>query len=341
MIILAIESSCDEMGVAILKVEDGHFEVLANALYSQINIHAVTRGVVPEVAARKHVETALPIFRQALDQAHITLEDVDCIGVTYGPGLNGSLLIGIEMAKVIALATGKPLYAINHLKAHLQANLFDTTTGVIRDLAYPALGILVSGGHTELINMTGPNNFEVLGSTLDDAIGESFDKVAALLNLPYPGGPEVSKQALLGNAEAFPLPIAMKGSAGYNMSYSGLKTAVRQLVAQQKITDDPINDICASFQKAAIEQVIDRVMRILKDMTFKSMIVAGGVSANVYLRERLDTVGKEHDLPVFVPDFFLCTDNALMIAMATYIMQREGVDPIDWKSITSDPSAHF
>lgn len=341
MIILGIESSCDEMGVAILKVEDGRFEVLANALYSQIDIHAVTRGVVPEVAARKHVETALPIFKQALDQARITLQDIDCIGVTHGPGLNGSLLIGIAMAKVIALVTQKPLYAINHLKAHLQANLFDTAKGVIRDIPYPTLGILVSGGHTELISMTGPTEFEVLGSTLDDAIGESFDKVAALLGLPYPGGPEVSKRALQGNSDAFPLPVAMKGNAGYNMSYSGLKTAVRQLVAQQKLTDQVINDICASFQKAAVEQIIDRVKRLLHDKTFKSIVVAGGVSANQYLRERLDVIGKEHDTPLFVPDFFLCTDNALMIAMATYTAQQEGSAPTDWKSITSDPSAHF
>ncbi len=341
--ILAIESSCDETGVAILEVTQGSFRVRANALNSQIAIHQKTHGVVPEVAARRHVEVIHHLVREALSEAQITLDEITHIGVTHGPGLNGSLLIGIEAAKVLAYATRKPLIPINHLTAHIQANFFDRATNKVVDIAYPAIALLVSGGHTELVLIEGPTQFRLLGQTLDDAVGESFDKVAALLGLPYPGGPQVAKRALEGNAEAFAFPIAMKQSDTLNFSYSGLKTAVRQAVEGKDRTEQLIADVCASFQKAAIGQLVMKVEKALKQYHAKTLCVAGGVSANMYLREQL----QKHfggAVTIKVPDFDLCTDNALMIAMATYLQIVHGDSkPSEhaWHLVTSDPALNI
>ena len=339
--ILAIESSCDEAGVTILQVEkDGNFKILANLLHSQIDIHKVTKGVVPEVAARQHVLTLPPLLEQAFSQANLSYNDIDLYAVTYGPGLNGSLLIGIEAAKTLSYISGKPLIGVNHLQAHLHANLFDLDTLQIKEMEYPTLGLLVSGGHTELILMKDAVTFEKVGQTLDDAVGESFDKVASVLGLEYPGGPQIAKQAAKGDENAYDLPIAMKGSDKLDFSYSGLKTAVRQLVEKEGVSEEVVQNVSASFQKAAIGQLIDRTKKAIKKHTPKALIVAGGVSANTYLREQLDKEFSDR-VDVQIPPFNLCTDNALMIAMSAYIQFRynpKNIEKFNWKTITSSPA---
>jgi N6-L-threonylcarbamoyladenine synthase len=344
MIILAIETSCDETGVAILKTEGDSFSVLANSLHSQIEIHKETRGVVPEVAARQHVQMMPLVFEDALRQANISLDEINAVAVTHGPGLNGSLLVGIETAKTLAYSLQKPIIGINHLKAHLVANYFNTEKEMYEEMTYPALGLLVSGGHTELVLIKSATSFEIIGQTLDDAVGESFDKVAAQLGLEYPGGPQVSKRAELGNVEAFDLPIALKDSKELNFSYSGLKTAVRQLVEKGERTDQYINDICASFQKAAIGQLIHKTNKALEQYGIKTLCVAGGVSANQELRRKLQELADSHGIFLKVPSFHLCTDNALMIAMAAAFEVRhdEEWDTRDtWETITSIPNLNF
>lgn len=345
MIILAIESSCDETGLALLEVKQSGkknptFKVLANVLNSQIDIHQVTHGVVPEVAARRHVEMFPHLINELIKKSKIKLQNIDLIAVTNGPGLIGSLLVGIEAAKVLAATLNKPLIGINHLKAHLHANFFNLKTNQIEDIKYPALALLISGGHTELIKMESMNKFTVIGDTLDDAIGESFDKVARLLKLPYPGGPSIAKLAITGNDQGFALPMPLKTHAGFNFSYSGLKTAVRTLVVTNKAnTEQTQADLAASFQRTAIDHVLDKTFKAIRAHRAQTLIVAGGVSANKYLRERLGSIFAS-ELEVKIPEFFLCTDNALMIAMSAaieYLNNPKKVMKSDWRKIVVDP----
>lgn len=321
-LILAIESSCDEASVAVVRFFDSHFEVLSHEVYSQIAIHQKTHGVVPEVAARKHVETMPMVLDTAIKNAGIQLSEVDYIAVTYGPGLVGSLMMGIEVAKTLSYSLNIPLIPINHLRAHLQTCFFDLEKKSYRKVALPLLGLLVSGGHTELVEFSSQTEMKIIGQTLDDAIGESFDKVATLLHLPYPGGPEVSKRADLGDVQAFPFPIAMKTSHDLNMSYSGLKTAVRDVVKSNEVSDTFTNNVCASFQHAAVEQVLLKTSHALKQTHAKTLCMAGGVSANKLLRSRLVSQFSE-SCEVIIPPFEVCTDNALMIALAAHLELRK------------------
>lgn len=341
MKILAIESSCDETGLAILEVKHSKFKILGNVLNSQIKIHQKTHGVVPEVAARRHVETINILFEKLLKESKTKIKDLDLIAVTHGPGLIGSLLVGTEFAKTLATTHNKPLFGINHLKAHLHANYFNLENNQIQDLRYPAIALLVSGGHTELILIKSMKDYKIIGQTLDDAVGESFDKVAKLLDLPYPGGPSIAKLALSGQPMSYELPMPLRNRPDYNFSYSGLKTAVRTLVHNGAVkSTEQKSNLAASFQQVAIEHLLNKTTKAIQDFNAKTLIVAGGVSANKYLRERLNSMIAP-DLSIRVPAFELCTDNAQMIAMSAYIEYLNNPKKAisaNWKKIAVDPS---
>jgi N6-L-threonylcarbamoyladenine synthase len=312
--ILGIETSCDETAAAV--VESG-CRVVSNVVASQAELHARYGGVFPEVASRLHIETIFPVVAEALSQAHAGMDSIDAIAVTRGPGLAGSLVVGLNMAKGLALASGLPLLGVNHLEAHLYS------TWLVDDLPppeFPLLGLIVSGGHTELILMTDHLEYQRLGATLDDAAGEAFDKVARLLGLAYPGGPSIQAAAENGNATAFRFPRAwLEGT--WDFSFSGLKTAVlREVRAQQPEIEAgveapdpglPIGDLAASFQAAVTDVLVGKTMAAAKALKAKEILVAGGVSANRQLRAAMLD---QPDFPVRVPPLYLCTDNAAMIA---------------------------
>jgi N6-L-threonylcarbamoyladenine synthase len=324
--LLGIETSCDETAAAV--VEDGR-KMLSNVIYSQVELHAQYGGIFPEVASRQHVITIYPIIEQALQQAHITLDDVDGIAVTRGPGLAGSLVVGLNTAKGIALANQLPIIGINHLEAHIYSAWLDTPGSTVeRDPKFPLIALIVSGGHTELILVTDHLQYQRLGSTLDDAAGEAFDKVARLLGLDYPGGPAIEKSALSGNGRAFSFPRAWLEDS-WDFSFSGLKTAVLREVRRLENTNLPlpINDLAASFQAAVTEVLVTKTLRAANEYGAEHIIVAGGVSANQSLRDQFQ---KSAGYSIHIPPLSLCTDNAAMIAGAGYYRycagQRDGLD---------------
>lgn len=308
MIILAVESSCDESSVAIVK--DGK-EVLSHIILSQIDIHAIYGGVVPEIASRNHVVHMTRVFEQALLEAKVTPKDIDLVAVTKGPGLIGSLLVGINAATTFAFAHQLPLIGVNHLHGHIYAANID------HDIKFPALALLVSGGHTELIYMKGHMDFKLLGTTLDDAVGEAYDKVARTLGLPYPGGPIVDKLAQDGK-DTYNLPRPFLDREAYNFSFSGLKSAVINLVhnAEQKGEKVRTNDMCASFQASVLDVIIDKTRHASESFDIKQIIISGGVAANKGLRSRIynEIPNKE----IIIPKMEYCTDNAAMIGAAAY-----------------------
>ena len=307
-LILAIESSCDEMSVAILKDKR---ELLCNVVASQIDVHRLYGGVVPEIASRMHVECVSTVLKTALNEAQVSLEDIDAVAVTKGPGLVGSLHVGMQAAKTIALAYHKPLIGVHHIAGHIYAN------ELVEDIQYPCLSLVVSGGHSELVYMKKPFSFEVIGETLDDAIGEAYDKVGRVLHLPYPGGPVIDRMAKEGT-HRYQLPLPLNDDS-YHFSFSGLKSAVINLChnASQKGEDIIPEDLACSFQDVALDVLVSKTIKAAKDYQVKQIIVAGGVSANKGLRERLS---KESDIPVLFPPMSYCTDNAAMIASAARIM---------------------
>jgi N6-L-threonylcarbamoyladenine synthase len=308
MIILAVESSCDESSVAI--VEDGK-KVLSHIILSQIDIHAVYGGVVPEIASRNHVVHMTRVFEQALNDAKLTPKDIDLVAVTKGPGLIGSLLVGINAATTFAFAHSIPLIGVNHLHGHIYAANIDN------EIKFPALALLVSGGHTELIYMKGHMDFKLLGTTLDDAVGEAYDKVARTLGLSYPGGPIVDKLAQEGK-DAYNLPRPFLDKEAYNFSFSGLKSAVINLVhnAAQRDEEIRINDMCASFQASVLDVIIEKTKHASESFDIKQIIISGGVAANKGLRNRIfkEIPNKE----IIIPKMEYCTDNAAMIGAAAY-----------------------
>ncbi len=317
--ILGIETSCDETAASvILRDSDGKGHILGDVVLSQLEEHSAYGGVVPEIAARAHVEALDTLIEEALLRAGVTLSDIDAIAATSGPGLIGGLIVGLMTGKAIARATGKPLYAVNHLEGHaLTARLTD-------GLSFPYLMLLVSGGHTQLILVKGVGEYERWGTTIDDALGEAFDKTAKLLGLPYPGGPAVERAALAGNPERFDFPRPLVGDARLDFSFSGLKTAVRQAAQSlEPVTDEDIADICASFQRAISRTLKDRVGRGLKRFKAEhagvarpALVVAGGVAANQVLRSTLQTLCAQFGFEFIAPPLSLCTDNAAMIAWA-------------------------
>ncbi|WP_018235885.1 tRNA (adenosine(37)-N6)-threonylcarbamoyltransferase complex transferase subunit TsaD [Ensifer sp. BR816] len=317
--ILGIETSCDETAASVvLRDEEGGGRILGDVVLSQLEEHSAYGGVVPEIAARAHVEALDTLIEEALLRADVTLKDIDAIAATSGPGLIGGLIVGLMTGKAIARATGKPLYAVNHLEGHaLTARLTD-------GLSFPYLMLLVSGGHTQLILVKGVGDYERWGTTIDDALGEAFDKTAKLLGLPYPGGPAVERAARTGNPERFDFPRPLVGDARLDFSFSGLKTAVRQAAQSlEPVTDEDIADICASFQRAIARTLKDRVGRGLKrfraeygSVDAPALVVAGGVAANQTLRATLQALCDEHRFRFVAPPLQLCTDNAAMIAWA-------------------------
>jgi N6-L-threonylcarbamoyladenine synthase len=349
MKILGIETSCDETAAAI--VEDGHW-MLSNVVASSMDMHVKYGGVVPEIAARSHIEVILPVIQQAFDGAGCTWDDIDGIAVTYGAGLGGSLLVGVMTARSLAIAKGKPLYGINHVEAHVYANFLTETSlpGFTLPAAapeFPLLAIIVSGGHSQLVLFRGHSDYTVLGQTQDDAIGEAFDKVAKMLGLPYPGGPSVAEAATTGDANAFTFPKAKMDK--YDFSFSGPKTAVLRLAQAQigetydfpstklpeRLSEAQKADIAASFQRVAIETIVDKAKLAYQEFGPKSVVIAGGVAANQELRRQLSAA---IPLPIAYPDPKLCTDNAAMVASLGYFKASLGQPPADPYSLGIDPN---
>ncbi len=304
--ILGIETSCDETAAAV--VVEGR-TILSNVVASQIDLHAEYGGVFPEVASRAHIETIYPVIQEAMGTAHMGWDDLDAVAVTRGPGLAGSLLVGVNAAKGLALGRGLPLLGINHLESHLYATWL---TDAAKGLEFPLLGLIVSGGHTELVLMSDHGEYQHLGGTVDDAAGEAFDKVGRLLGLSYPGGPAIQEAALGGDPAAFRFPRAWLNNT-YNFSFSGLKTAVLRQVRLLENSDDdlPVADLAASFQQAVVEVLALKTAQAANEYDISAVILAGGVSANLALRE---AVTAEIGQPVHYPPISLCTDNAAMVA---------------------------
>lgn len=338
--ILAIESSCDDTAAAILTgnitSNKPDFKIEASVFRSQIPLHRKTGGVVPEVAARAHLQNILPVVNLALEKSNKKLKDIDYIAVTSGPGLVVSLVVGVEFAKGLSFASGIPLLPTNHMAGHLYSAFIDSTK---KPAKFPALAVVVSGGHTMLLLMKSYYEYKVIGQTVDDAVGEAFDKVARLLDLPYPGGPEISKLALEGEANiVFPRPMIYEKN--YNFSFSGLKTAVLYHMQKlpKKLTRKQKADIAASFQEAAIDTLVRKAFRAAKQYKCKTVALAGGVAANKLLRERLGDESKKENIEFLMPPFEYCMDNAAMIAIAAYFGLRNGTKPKPIGKIKADPA---
>ncbi len=305
IITLGIESSCDETSVAIVK--NGR-EVLTNIINTQIEIHKQFGGVVPEIASRKHIENISDVTKQALKEANINFEDIDLIACTYGPGLVGALLVGVGYAKALSFALNKPLIGVNHIEGHIAANYI-----TFKELEPPFLCLIISGGHTHLVYIEDYTQFKILGKTRDDAIGEAYDKVARVIGLEYPGGPKIDKLAKEGQ-ENIKLPETYFDNLDF--SFSGIKTAVLNLNHKEPNINKA--DLCASFEKATTDMLINNTTKAIKEMKVDKVALAGGVSANSYIRERFKILGKELGIDVYYPELKLCTDNAAMIASAGY-----------------------
>ena len=317
MLTLGVESSCDETSVAV--VRDGR-EIMSNMISSQIEIHRLFGGVVPEIASRKHVSAILPMLDLALEEAGVTMEDVDLICATRGPGLIGALLVGLTAARGLALASHKPFVGVNHIRGHICANYLTH-----KDLEPPFVGLIVSGGHSYLIHVTDYVDFTLYGKTRDDAAGEAFDKVARAMGIGYPGGPVIDKLAKEGE-ETYDLPRVMLEADSYDFSFSGLKTAVLNELnqAKQKGEEIRVADMAASFQAAVIDVLVEKSFRLAKELGEKTIVLAGGVSANSALRAAMEGRGEREGVAIYYPDPVLCTDNAAMIASVGYYSHLKG-----------------
>jgi N6-L-threonylcarbamoyladenine synthase len=332
--ILAIESSCDETSAAVIAVKAHKINPVSHIVASQTRIHLETQGVVPEVAARAHLKKIGPVVQRALQEAQISLKNIDYIAVTQGPGLVASLLVGTEFAKALSFVTNTPLLPVNHMLGHLYSPLLQNPK-----LQFPNVSLIVSGGHTYLVLMKNTKDFKVIGSTVDDAVGEAFDKVARMLKLPYPGGPQISKIAALGKKD-YDFPRPMLHANNFNFSFAGLKTAVLYKIRDEKLKVDDEQtkaDIAYSFENAAIEVLVKKTLRAAKKYKAKSIAISGGVAANKKLRDALSTEAKANKIKFYVPEFSLCTDNALMIANAAAIMLQNGKKPVNPASVKATP----
>lgn len=311
IITLAIESSCDETACAILK--NGR-EVLSNIISTQIELHKKFGGVVPEVASRKHIENIPMVVQQALDEANVTFDDIDNIAVTYGPGLVGAVLVGLSYAKALAYTLDVPLVGVNHIEGHVSANYIED-----KNLKPPFITLIVSGGHTHLVEVKDYGKYEILGKTKDDASGEAFDKIARAMNLGYPGGPIIDKLAKQGNKKAIDFPRACMDE-GYDFSFSGLKSAVLNYLNAKKMKNEDIivEDVAASFQEAVVEVLATKAIKATKEKGYNTVALAGGVAANSALRDKLTLMAKKQNIEVKYPSLILCTDNAAMIGCAGY-----------------------
>ena len=319
VLILAIESSCDETAAAVVK--NGR-EVLSNVINTQIAIHTEYGGVVPEIASRKHIENINPVIRKALEDAGVTLDDIDAIGVTYGPGLVGALLVGVAEAKAIAFAKNKPLVGVHHIEGHISANYVEN-----KELEPPFVALVVSGGHTHLVKVNDYGEYEIVGRTRDDAAGEAFDKVARAIGLGYPGGPKIDKLAKEGNPDAIEFPRAHVDDAPYDFSFSGIKSAVLNYINSANMQGKEINraDVAASFQKAVVDALVSRAVRLAKECGMDKLAIAGGVASNSALRAAIQEACAKNNIGFYSPSPILCTDNAAMIGAAAYYEYIKGV----------------
>lgn len=317
--ILAIESSCDETAAAV--VENGR-EVLSNVISSQIDLHTLYGGVVPEIASRKHIENINFVIEKALNEANCTLDDIDAVGVTYGPGLVGALLVGVAEAKAICYAKKIPLVGVHHIEGHICANYVQN-----KELEPPFVCLVVSGGHTHLVVVEEYGKYKILGKTRDDAAGEAFDKVARAIGLGYPGGPKIDKVAREGNPHAFEFPRAKITDSVYDFSFSGLKSAVLNQINGAKMRGEEVNqaDIAASFQQSVVESLLTRAMHAIEETGMKKLAIAGGVASNTAIRKAFESECKKREIEFYRPSPILCTDNAVMIGSAAYYEYMNGV----------------
>lgn len=318
VLILAIESSCDETAASVVK--NGR-EVLSNVISSQIALHTLYGGVVPEIASRKHIEKINQVIESALAEADVTLEEITAIAVTYGPGLVGALLVGVAEAKALAYAAKKPLVGVHHIEGHVSANFIENP-----DLEPPFVCLIVSGGHTHLVIVKDYGEFEIIGHTRDDAAGEAFDKVARAVGLGYPGGPKVDKAAREGNPHTIEFPRAKVGDNPYDFSFSGLKSAVLNYINHAKMTGEEIcvPDLAASFQNAVVESLVSRAIMAAKEYGYDKLAIAGGVASNSALREGMKAACEKEGIRFYHPSPIYCTDNAAMIGAAAYYEYQKG-----------------
>ncbi len=319
ILILAIESSCDETAAAVVK--NGR-EILSNVIYSQIALHTVYGGVVPEIASRKHIEKINRVIKQALVDAGKELQDMSAIAVTYGPGLVGALLVGVSAAKAISFASGIPLIGVHHIEGHISANFIEN-----KNLEPPFVCLVVSGGHSHLVVVKDYGEYEIIGKTRDDAAGEAFDKVARAIGLGYPGGPKIDKVSKEGNPDAVHFPRAKVVGAEYDFSFSGLKSAVLNYLNTCEMKGESVNqaDVAASFQKAVVDVLVEHSIHAVKECGFNKFAIAGGVASNSSLRKAFETECEKNEIDFYYPSPMLCTDNAAMIGTAGYYEYRKGV----------------
>lgn len=335
MKILAIETSCDETAAAV--VENGR-EVLSTAVYSQIDEHKIYGGVVPEIASRRHAEQIVPVTRQALAGAGISIDGVDAVAVTTAPGLIGALLVGVNFAKGLSLAANKPLVAVHHIRGHVAANYI-----AHKELEPPFICLIVSGGHSHIVEVSGYTDYRVLGKTRDDAAGEAFDKAARVLGLSYPGGVYMDKAAAFGDASAYKLPKPAVTGSPYDFSFSGLKTAVINLAHNMKqktgeLAEKDVNDIAAAFQYTVCDALATRFIAAAKEFEYKKLVLAGGVSANSGLRARLEADAKANGFKLYMPPMSLCGDNAAMVgAQGWYEMQAGHISKLNLNALATWP----
>lgn len=338
MKLLSIETSCDETAAAIIHKDptDSFTTILSNVLSTSLGLHAKTGGIIPEIAAREQLKFIIPVIKKALEDTNSSEKDIDAIAVTIGPGLIGSLLVGVETAKALAFAWNKPLIPVNHLYGHIYANWINQK----EPIEFPAIALIVSGGHTDLVLMKNHQDIQWLGGTRDDAAGEAFDKVGRLLNLPYPAGPAIEKNAQQGNVKAFNLPRPIINSDDFDFSFSGLKTAaLREVQKIQTLDEKTTNDLCASLQQAIIDVLIKKTIKAVQKYDAKSVLLGGGVAANQTLKQQLEStiLNLKSNIRLFVPPKSLCTDNAAMIGAAGAFNYIEK----SWREIDANPELYF